>query len=50
MKLITMVPRDKPGEFEQMQPMHPIATACCIILTLAFGLFCLCASTLTSFH
>jgi hypothetical protein len=31
-----------------MQQPHPIATACCIILALAFGSFCLCASALTS--
>jgi hypothetical protein len=31
-----------------MQQPHPIATACGIILALAFGLFCLCASDLTS--
>ena len=40
--------RDERGGSEQMQQLHPIATAGCIMLTLAFGLFCLRASAVTS--
>jgi hypothetical protein len=29
-----------------VQALHPIATAGCIVLTLAFGISCLCASTI----
>jgi len=48
MNLTAIMSRDEWGGREQMQQMHPIATAGCIILTLAFGLFCLRASVVTT--
>jgi hypothetical protein len=48
MNLTEIMSRDERGGCEQMQQMHPIATAGCIILTLAFGLFCLRASVVTT--
>ena len=48
MNLTAIMSRDERGGCEQMEQMHPIATAGCIILTLAFGLFCLRASAVTT--
>ena len=45
---MAIMSRDEREGFEQRQRMHPIATAGCIILTLAFGLFCLFASAGTT--
>jgi hypothetical protein len=45
---MTVISRDEREGSEQMQQPHPIATAACIILTIAFGLFCLRASAATS--
>ena len=45
---MAVISRDEREGSEQMKQAHPIATAACIILTIAFGLFCLHASTATS--
>jgi hypothetical protein len=50
MKSIAMMPREQRGASEELRTIHPLATAFGVILALAFGLYCLCASAMTSFR